>query len=649
MLLSVGDNQSCFVDGFIAARVWNFLDNTIGYKIALLDHWFYERSVGHIVMDSGVAQLGVIAFIILMVHDGLYVWHGLDFIVVVRSLKETTATNAPRATIERENKAYRVQITLNIKGKIQRNICDRNPITILPNQAFFQVFGDFVSFCAGCELSWGVGLTMLMSSLIIPLVISYYVVAANGEIDNKLKLVPSQLYQHLIQPFPKLGIFTKVAIDLSLIKFRYQTLPKDDQKESMKDMRGEEMGPKKEFYEKSWRLEKEKDEVCELLRDELFKIFEKIHDVYGKLMWQVSLSTALRSAPLNQHQPLIQSLNQNARVILHVLQTSYLPNAEDMLKSYKRIIHVFEVAKVSIEMIIEDNTCYDFILSDNKKNSRPFIDTLSGASSLVVFLDLKTITLHGLPLLWILEDEILALTTPFEFALIGKFPNHRLSMDSVQKIFFYLKLSYDFSYPLGSILWLGLKKFWYIQYVEMEEFPLFSEHSKTLGHLKNDCFSLRPHLEKDLKVNPKLVTTIAKKNIRLAPHEDILPFANTFTIEEIIGFINVMVVNPILVLVTNIYGNQLTLSPTKESVDHGGFSIFGVSYSVLVALWNGPFLGLLVAGGFLVSVLSFAALAYWWLGSFRLGCWWVWNVDFIFDSTLNGKVGVLSGADGRAC
>ncbi|KAL0909441.1 hypothetical protein M5K25_020313 [Dendrobium thyrsiflorum] len=85
---------------------------------------------------------------------------------------------------------------------------------------------------------------------------------------------------------------------------------------------------------------------------------------------------------------------------------------------------------------------------DGISNSRSFIHALMGSSSSATFADLKPTSFRGLPSLWVSEEEVLALATPFSFSLVGYFSNHRLSLDAIRKFFFNLKLSGEFSVTL---------------------------------------------------------------------------------------------------------------------------------------------------------------------------------------------------------
>ncbi|KAL0910208.1 hypothetical protein M5K25_021163 [Dendrobium thyrsiflorum] len=61
--------------------------------------------------------------------------------------------------------------------------------------------------------------------------------------------------------------------------------------------------------------------------------------------------------------------------------------------------------------------------------SRSFVDALSGSSSPGCFPELRQCSFRGLPSLWISEEEIMSLSVPFQFALVGFFPTRRPSLD----------------------------------------------------------------------------------------------------------------------------------------------------------------------------------------------------------------------------
>ncbi|PKU74261.1 hypothetical protein MA16_Dca003464 [Dendrobium catenatum] len=79
------------------------------------------------------------------------------------------------------------------------------------------------------------------------------------------------------------------------------------------------------------------------------------------------------------------------------------------------------------------------------KHSKSFIEVLSGSVVSKSFPNFRVSTIRGLSALWFLEDEFLHLAKPFDFALVGKFPLKRLTLDSIRRFFFNLKLSADFS------------------------------------------------------------------------------------------------------------------------------------------------------------------------------------------------------------
>ncbi|KAH0469278.1 hypothetical protein IEQ34_002510 [Dendrobium chrysotoxum] len=71
-----------------------------------------------------------------------------------------------------------------------------------------------------------------------------------------------------------------------------------------------------------------------------------------------------------------------------------------------------------------------------KSTSKSFRDALSGSSSNSLFPDLKITSFRSLLSLWISEEKMLALAAPFEFALVGKFPSRRPSLEAICKFFF---------------------------------------------------------------------------------------------------------------------------------------------------------------------------------------------------------------------
>ncbi|KAI0503868.1 hypothetical protein KFK09_014811 [Dendrobium nobile] len=72
-----------------------------------------------------------------------------------------------------------------------------------------------------------------------------------------------------------------------------------------------------------------------------------------------------------------------------------------------------------------------------------FKEALAGSSS--PFPDLKVSSHRGLPALFISEEEVRSLVSPFDFALVGRFPGRRPSVDAIRKFCFNLKLIGDFS------------------------------------------------------------------------------------------------------------------------------------------------------------------------------------------------------------
>ncbi|KAL0921564.1 hypothetical protein M5K25_008649 [Dendrobium thyrsiflorum] len=121
---------------------------------------------------------------------------------------------------------------------------------------------------------------------------------------------------------------------------------------------------------------------------------------------------------------------------------------------------------------------------ENKFKSRSFRDALSGVSSSSEFPELKLSSCHGLPTLWISDEEMRDLAVPFEFALVGKFPGRRPSLEAIRKIFFLLKLSGNFSVTL-----LNSKNI-LVKFVnDLDYCRVFSHRSYFVSFL-----NLRPHL-----------------------------------------------------------------------------------------------------------------------------------------------------------
>ncbi|PKU85437.1 hypothetical protein MA16_Dca003176 [Dendrobium catenatum] len=80
--------------------------------------------------------------------------------------------------------------------------------------------------------------------------------------------------------------------------------------------------------------------------------------------------------------------------------------------------------------------------------SRSFLEALVGTSSSSSYPYFRTSTFRGLPSLWISDQEIKDLATPFQFSLVGFFPSKRPSLDSIRNFFYNLKLNGDISVTL---------------------------------------------------------------------------------------------------------------------------------------------------------------------------------------------------------
>ncbi|KAL0906811.1 hypothetical protein M5K25_025335 [Dendrobium thyrsiflorum] len=109
-----------------------------------------------------------------------------------------------------------------------------------------------------------------------------------------------------------------------------------------------------------------------------------------------------------------------------------------------------------------------------------FKDVLHGASSSSVsFPNLRISSHRGLPALLISEEEISSLAAPFEFALVGKFPGKRPSIDGIRKFFFNLKLIGDVSVTVLNPRNVLIKLFNDFDYCR-----IFSHHS----YFVNNCY-----------------------------------------------------------------------------------------------------------------------------------------------------------------
>ncbi|KAI0522699.1 hypothetical protein KFK09_005084 [Dendrobium nobile] len=82
---------------------------------------------------------------------------------------------------------------------------------------------------------------------------------------------------------------------------------------------------------------------------------------------------------------------------------------------------------------------------DGNSPSHSFREVLSGTSSVSHFSPLKVSSCHVLPALLISNEELDALGARFKFALVKKFPGSRLSLESIHKFFFNLKLNGELS------------------------------------------------------------------------------------------------------------------------------------------------------------------------------------------------------------
>ncbi|KAL0926292.1 hypothetical protein M5K25_002509 [Dendrobium thyrsiflorum] len=152
---------------------------------------------------------------------------------------------------------------------------------------------------------------------------------------------------------------------------------------------------------------------------------------------------------------------------------------------------------------------------ENKFKSRSFRDALSGASSSSDFPDLKLSSCHGLPALWISDDEMRALAIPFEFALVGKFSGQRPSLEAIRKIFFLLKLSGNFFVTL-----LNSKNILVKFANDLDYCRVFSHRSYFVGNCYMKLVKWSPLLDIDID-SPSIPIWASFPNLRLhlfTPH-----------------------------------------------------------------------------------------------------------------------------------
>ncbi|KAL0913510.1 hypothetical protein M5K25_016975 [Dendrobium thyrsiflorum] len=90
--------------------------------------------------------------------------------------------------------------------------------------------------------------------------------------------------------------------------------------------------------------------------------------------------------------------------------------------------------------MVVTRVCDSGVLGGSVK-SKSFVDALAGSSTHGGFPELKPSTFHGIPSLWILDDEILALAAPFDLRWWVFF--HHIVL-----FFFNLKLIAEFSVTL---------------------------------------------------------------------------------------------------------------------------------------------------------------------------------------------------------
>ncbi|KAH0453055.1 hypothetical protein IEQ34_017379 [Dendrobium chrysotoxum] len=147
-------------------------------------------------------------------------------------------------------------------------------------------------------------------------------------------------------------------------------------------------------------------------------------------------------------------------------------------------------------------------------SSRSFLDVLTGSFAVSNFPELRVSSFHGIPSLWISEQEISALAAPFQFSLavyncymkltkwspllrphlfsprilhgLGLIFGKPLKIDTATSIgsrpsltCVLVELDVTKSYP--DRVWLGPESSGYVQHVVMEDFPPFCSLCKKLG------------------------------------------------------------------------------------------------------------------------------------------------------------------------
>ncbi|KAH0470307.1 hypothetical protein IEQ34_000030 [Dendrobium chrysotoxum] len=162
---------------------------------------------------------------------------------------------------------------------------------------------------------------------------------------------------------------------------------------------------------------------------------------------------------------------------------------------------------------MEANRLHDLGFLNARMQYHSFLVALSGSFSLNIFPNLKTMTLCGLPYLWISKEDNLALVAPSKFSLVGKFLACRLPLDLIRMFFFNLKLVGDFSVTLlnpKNVLFKLVKDLDYCRvfshqsyfmrnyYMKLTKWsPLFDVDMESpiipiLGHSSLDCHKLHP-------------------------------------------------------------------------------------------------------------------------------------------------------------
>ncbi|KAL0915611.1 hypothetical protein M5K25_016041 [Dendrobium thyrsiflorum] len=149
----------------------------------------------------------------------------------------------------------------------------------------------------------------------------------------------------------------------------------------------------------------------------------------------------------------------------------------------------------------------------SKSPSRSFKEVVSGNTSAGDSISsLAHSSMNGVPAIFLFDEEVLKLASPFQFTLVAKFTLRRPNLDAIRSVFgrplqndqattarsrpsvARILVEVDITKKHTKEVWLGSKAFGYMQKVEFEKVPDFCNHCKMHGHSMTDCFSLHPNL-----------------------------------------------------------------------------------------------------------------------------------------------------------